>query len=229
MAPQAAPLVQALQALPNAEFMLSFGKSGTVQQWDCSTMDYSYSGSLDTASDPSPPIATAASADGRLVASCAANSHTIVRDVASLAVVLEMSAVPGSRVKSVSFSGDCAIMAVVLFDSSVTLWHLQRQEVMWQPQARGMMDDVDGHSAGVNACFLSQVRRLQCPCDALPMRGSERPPVSRGAPLEARPRFHDLPLTPSAVDGRLLAALSVVPQSTPHAGDTAGAAGCANV
>nr|CAG9012588.1 UM033_0004.1 [Ulva compressa] len=148
--------IRALQSLPNAEFMLSFGKAGTVQQWDCSTMDYSYSGSLDAVTDPSPPIATAASADGRLVASCAANSHTIVRDVASLAVVLEMAAVPGSRVKSVSFSGDCSIMAVVLFDSSVTLWHLQRQEVMWQPQARGMMDGLEGHSAGVNACFLSQ-------------------------------------------------------------------------
>lgn len=166
--------MQALQSLSNAECLLSFGKDATVQLWDCSSMDYSYSGSIDTAADPSPPVATAASADGRLVASCAANSHTIVRDAGSLAVVLEMPAVPGSRVKSVSFSGDCSIMAVVLFDSSVTLWHLQRQEMMWQPQSRGMMDGVEAHSAGVNACFLSQV-----PTSSPPRPARSPVPVSR--------------------------------------------------
>jgi WD40 repeat protein len=98
-----------------------------------------------------------ASPDGAMIATCSANRHVCIWDSETLEPVRTMAAVPGSRVKDAAFSGDCNLMAVVLFDSTVTVWDVTREEAIWQPQARGAREASKVHSGGVNGCALSQV------------------------------------------------------------------------
>lgn len=147
-----------MQAFGNSEALVTYGTSGSMQLWDCSAMSLSDSGARETLEINNPPMFTATSANGRLLASVAANSHTVLRDPSTLSIIHEMPPRLGSRVRSAAFSGDCKLMAVVLQDSSITIWDITRNEIMWQPQGRGMMAAVDAHHVGVNGCFLSEVR-----------------------------------------------------------------------
>jgi hypothetical protein len=164
--------LQALQAFSNSEMLVTYGTAGGILMWDCSSMEFNDSGSRDSFETEHPPLWTATSSNGRLLATCAGNSHAVVRDPVTLAIIHEMPARQGSRVRSAAFSGDCKLLALVLQDSSITLWDLSRQDIVWQPQGRGMMAAVDAHHVGVNACFLSEVRvkreraRLRAVCCA---------------------------------------------------------------
>lgn len=146
-----------MQAFGNSEALVTYGTSGTIQLWDCGEMSLTDSGARDAIQVQHPPLFTATSTNGRLLASVAANSHTVVRDSLTLSVMHEMPPRLGTRVRSVSFSGDCRLMAVVLQDSSITIWDITSNEIMWQPQARGQMAAVNAHHVGVNGCFLSEV------------------------------------------------------------------------
>jgi hypothetical protein len=61
-----------------------------------------------------------------------------------------MAAVPGSRVKDAAFSGDCSLVAVVLFDSPITVWDVTRDEAVWQSQARGAREASRVVADGIN-------------------------------------------------------------------------------
>jgi WD40 repeat protein len=153
--------MQAMQAFVNSETMVTYGTTGNMHVWDCSAMSLSDSGARETLELEHPPIFTATSSNGRLLATVSANSHTVVRDPTTLAIMYEMPRRLGSRVRSASFSGDCKLLAVVLQDSSITIWDITRNAIMWQPQGRGMMAAVDAHHVGVNGCFLSEVSKSQ--------------------------------------------------------------------
>ena len=157
VAQKASVCVQAMQSFVNSEMLVTYGTSGSMQLWDCSAMSLTDSGARDAIEVVHPPLFTATSTNGRLLASVAANSHTVVRDAMTLSIIHEMPPRLGTRVRSAAFSGDCRLMAVVLQDSSITIWDITRNEIMWQPQARGQMAAVDAHHVGVNGCFLSEV------------------------------------------------------------------------
>jgi WD40 repeat protein len=146
-----------MQAFVNSETLVTYGTSGNMQMWNCGELSLSDSGARETLELEHPPVYTATSSNGRLLATVSANSHTVVRDPVTLAIMHEMPVRFGSRVRSASFSGDCRLLAVVLQDSSITIWDVTRNEIMWQPQGRGMMAAVDAHHVGVNGCFLSEV------------------------------------------------------------------------
>jgi WD40 repeat protein len=150
--------VQGLLALAPSELVISFGQDCTVNLWDAAHLSLNTFGLVDRAASPHPPIVSHVSPCGRLSATCSANRHVCVWDNETLEPIRTMHALQGSRVKSAAFSGDCNLMAVVLFDSTVTLWDVSRDEAVWQPQQRGVRDKTMAHSGGVNGCFLSEVR-----------------------------------------------------------------------
>lgn len=149
-------------ALPPSDLVMTFGRDASVCLWDGRDLSASTLGLAARATAPHPPIAAHASPDGRRAATCAANRHVCVWDAETLEPIKTLPALAGSRVKSASFSGDCALLAVVLFDSTVTVWDVTRGEAVWQPQARGARDAATCHAGGVNACYLSLVRALAC-------------------------------------------------------------------
>lgn len=51
---------------------------------------------------------------------------------------------------------DGRIAVVVLFDSTVTVWDLERQEPLTVLQRWGQRDGALGHTGGVNAAYVSQ-------------------------------------------------------------------------
>jgi WD40 repeat protein len=152
--PPHAAAVAALLDLSAQRRMLSFGADGSVCLWDTETGT-----PLRAAAVANAPRFVAASPDGSRAAMCAGNSAVAVWDAASMTELASMPAVMGSRVKFAAFSGDCLTVALVLFDSTVTLWDVPAREVIWRPQARAQRSG-SAHTGGVNTCHLSAVRPL---------------------------------------------------------------------
>jgi len=61
----------------------------------------------------------------------------------------------GSRVKSISASGDLEHAVISLFDSTVFLWDLKSGECVWRIQERGCMTVKQGHTSAVNKVILT--------------------------------------------------------------------------
>jgi WD40 repeat protein len=61
----------------------------------------------------------------------------------------------GSRTKWVAYDKECRRAAVLLFDSSVSVWDLQTQQCVSQLIKRGERDASRVHSGGVNAVYLT--------------------------------------------------------------------------
>jgi WD40 repeat protein len=149
--------MQNILSLGETGLVVSCGADASITLWDTERLSPSTFGLASRATTPHAPINVHSSPDGALVATCSANRHVCVWDSETLEPVRTMAAMPGSRVKDAAFSGDCNLMAVVLFDSTITVWDVTREELVWQPQARGARDALKEHAGGVNGCALSQV------------------------------------------------------------------------
>ncbi|CAL8467022.1 g6558 [Coccomyxa elongata] len=66
----------------------------------------------------------------------------------------------GSRVKSFAVSANGRAAVSVLFDSSISVWDLEKMQVKWVLQKRGERDASRVHSGGVNAALVSDDGKL---------------------------------------------------------------------
>lgn len=76
-------------------------------------------------------------------------------DMGSFTPACKLEPAAGSRVRSIAASADGATAVVVLFDSSIGVWDLQRGVCTRVLQKRGQWHLPQVHSGGINAAYLS--------------------------------------------------------------------------
>lgn len=144
--------VKRLLALPDGMSAISTGDDGQLRVW--SVADGSCIKSM-SGHDASPPGYLATTDSGEAVSG--SNDRKVCRwNVATGRSVATMPAQQGSRVKSMSFDGQGRLAAVVLFDSTVTIWNIDTADVKCQLIRRGERDASRVHSGGVNAVYLTR-------------------------------------------------------------------------
>ena len=103
---------------------------------------------------------SALSSDGSKMLTASPNREVFVWDVKEREVLYGLDASPGSRIKSFSASDDLKTAVICLFDSTVTLWDLENQSIIWCIQKWGQRDASIGHSSAVNEVMLSKDGRF---------------------------------------------------------------------
>ena len=97
-----------------------------------------------------------ASEDGSMILTASPNREMYVWNIESREYMYGLSSSPGSRVKSISASGNLGLVVICLFDSTVSLWNLQSGECVWKIQQRGHMTGMHGHTSAVNSVILTR-------------------------------------------------------------------------
>lgn len=95
------------------------------------------------------------SKDGSKILTASPNREIHVWDIESRESLYGLPASAGSRVKSLSASEDLTLAVVCLFDSSVSLWNLQKGECVWEIQKKGHLHGSHGHLSAVNSVILT--------------------------------------------------------------------------
>ena len=132
---------------------VSLGEDGTVRLWDAATGRLTVS-CIDEGGTGVPQWVRCTNDGGSCVV--AAGNRRIMRwEAATGVAALALPEQLGSRTKCVAFDKECKRAAVLLFDSSVSVWDLQTQECVCQLIKRGERDASRVHSGGVNAVYLT--------------------------------------------------------------------------
>eukprot|EP00890_Picochlorum_soloecismus_P001746 jgi/Picsp_1/2572/NSC_00803-R1_wd-40 repeat protein len=94
--------------------------------------------------------------DGSRLMTCSPDRQICSWDMESKEIVSELPAHQGSRVKSISASGDLSRAVVCLFDSTVSIWNIEEQQIEHCIQKWGQRDANLGHTSAVNEVLMYQ-------------------------------------------------------------------------
>ncbi len=95
------------------------------------------------------------SGDGTRLLTASPNRQVSVWDIAEQKFVYGLPAHQGSRMKCISVTDDLKLAVICLFDSTVTLWNIETQEIVRCLQKWGQRDASVGHTSAVNELVIT--------------------------------------------------------------------------
>ncbi|KAI8113978.1 hypothetical protein M9434_002106 [Picochlorum sp. BPE23] len=96
------------------------------------------------------------SGDGTRLLTASPNRQVSVWDIAEQKFLYGLPAHQGSRIKCISATDDLKLAVICLFDSTVTLWNVETQEIVRCLQKWGQRDASVGHTSAVNELVMTK-------------------------------------------------------------------------
>lgn len=143
--------VTVLAATPDGRLVMSSGSDCVLRCWDAASGRCLYSKKGHKTSVPW----LACTSDGVMAITASGDRRVCVWQLSDGSCSAKLAEQLGSRVKSYAFDGAGRLAAVVLFDSTLSVWDLDSGECVSQIIKRAERDASRTHSSAVNAVYMS--------------------------------------------------------------------------